>query len=187
MTAADTQPMATPVPRPAPAPRASAGASRIAVGCAIAIVAVGGVALRDAALALGWIRGGPWLPPALRAIAELRPAWWLTPAGAALAVVGVALCVVACAPRRRTARPLTAATAVYVRRADVVTVAAAAARDVPGVLNCRATASRRAVTVRCRITGGQLGDDVRAAVSEQLGRLDPAPRVVVRLRTEQPS
>ena len=145
------------------------------------------MALRDAALALGWIRGGPWLPPALRAIAELRPAWWLTPAGAALAVLGVALCVVACAPRRRTACPLTAATAVYLRGADVAIVAATAARDVPGLLNCRAKSTRRAVTLRCRITGGQLGDDIRAAVSEQLQRLDPAPRVAVRLRTEQPS
>jgi hypothetical protein len=175
--------------RPAPAPVAAAGASRAAVVLAIGVTAIGGVAVRDALVALGWVGGAQWLPPVIDAVDGLAPRPWMVAAGAALTVVGLLLMVVALLPRRRTAVALTADSAVYLHAKDVAKLASAAAGTVPGVLEARTTSSRRKAVVRCRVTGAtrEVRDAVTEAVSRELAALQNPPRTVVHVRTESTS
>ena len=177
------------VPRPAPAPVAAAAASRVAVVLALALAAVGGVGIREALVGLGWISGVAWTPPVVDVMNGLTPDGWMFAAGAILGLMGIALMVLAVLPRRTRGLPLSAATAVYLDRADIPKLADAAARDVPGVLDARSSASRRKVVVRCRVTGQtqELRQAVADVVSQEFADLQTPPRVVVRIRTESSS
>jgi hypothetical protein len=176
-------------PRSAPVPLAAAGAARTGALLALALIALGAIGIRDAVVAAGWARGRPWIPAAATALDGLRPAPWIFAVAVAAGLVGAALIAVAIAPRRRTAVPLTAGSAVYLARDDVAKVAAAAARDVPGVLSARATSSTRRVVVRCAVTA----DDpavralVETAVATGLEVLQRVPTIVVRTRAESRS
>lgn len=175
--------------RRAPVPLAATGASRVAVALALAVVAAGVVGIRDGLAAAGWIGGGQWLPSAIDAVDGLGPAAWMVPAGVGVGAVGIALMVIAVLPRRRTAVPLNAESAVYLARGDVGKLASGAASSVAGVLEARTTSSRRKAVVRCLVTGREheLREQISAAVSEELGVLSTPPRVVVQIRTESTS
>ena len=176
--------------RPGPTPVAAAGASKIAVVLALVLAAVGVVAVRDAVIGLGWASGSTWLPAVADTIDGVSPGGWLIPAGVALAVVGLALMVVALSPRRRTAVAVRAETPVYLTVDGIAKLATARARDVAGLVDARATASRRRVVLRCRVTrddSGALRRTVADAVTQTLGALERPPRVVVRTRTEETS
>lgn len=174
-------------PRTAGPPRAVAPPSRVAVILALLLIAVGVVAMRDAALAAGWLSGQPWIPPALRAVDGLRPGAWTGPAGIVVAVLGAALVVIGIAPRRVTARTIDAATSVYLTDSDVRHLVNTRAADVAGVLRASTSAKRRRVIVRCVVTGGDT--DVREHVADEVTRalapLRTPPRVIVRTRTEK--
>ncbi len=177
-------------PRPGPVPVAVAGAGKVAVVLALALAACGVVAVRDAVIGLGWASGSTWLPAVADTIDGITPGGWLIPAGVALAVVGLALMVIALSPRRRTAVAVRAETAVYLSVDGIAKLAAARARDVAGVVDARATASRRRVVLRCRVTrddSGALRRSIADAVTQSLGTLERPPRVVVRTRTEETS
>lgn len=175
--------------RPAQAPVAAAAASRAAVVLALIVVALGVSAIRDALVDLGWIGGASWLRPVIDVLDGLRPATWTVAAGAILGVLGLILVVTAVLPRRKTALPVAASTTAYLHRADVPKLANAAAREVPGVLDARSSASARKVVVRCRVTGHaqELRQAVADAVAEQLDILRKPHRVVVRVRKETKS
>lgn len=176
-----TDVVTTPAARP---PLAVAKAAFLAAFLAMVLIAIGVLGVRDAAVAAGWLRGELLIPKGFDAIAEFGPQSWMVPAGVALAVLGVALAVLALLPRRPTAVPVEAATAVYIGHGDVARVASAVALDVPGVLAATSTASSRRVVVRCQATG--TGDEVRdlvaAAVADALEPLRHTPRVAVRIR-----
>ncbi|HKV18115.1 MAG TPA: DUF6286 domain-containing protein, partial [Mycobacterium sp.] len=163
--------------RQAPATVAAAAASRASVLLAVGVIALGAIGIRDALIAVEWIGGPQWLPPVIDAVDGLAPAAWMVAAGAVLGVLGVALMLIAVLPRRRTALPLTAQTAVYLRRADVAKAASAAAREVPGVLDARTTSSRRKAVVRCRVTGAtqEIREAVVDAVTDELAILQTPP------------
>jgi hypothetical protein len=173
--------------RSAPAPVAAAGASKVAVVLALLLAAVGVVAVRDAAVGLGWAAGQMWLPAVASGVNGLTPQPWFVPAAAVSIVVGLILVTVAVSPRRRTAVPVRAQTPVYVSVDAVAKLAAARARDVAGVVDARATASRRKVMVRCRVTGDEAAvkRSVADAVTESLSALTRPPRTVVRTRVEE--
>jgi hypothetical protein len=177
------------VSQPAPAPVAAAVASRAAVLLALLVVAAGGVGIREALVDLGWIGGSHWLRPAVDVLNGLTAATWMVGAGTILGALGIAMMVLAVLPRRDTALPLSAQSAVYLERADVAKLADAAARGVPGVLDARSKVSRRKAVVRCRVTSPtqELPRSVTAAVSRELDMLQTPPRVVVRIRTENDS
>lgn len=179
--------MSPPEPPPAAAPVASAAAARVGAALALGLVALGVVGVRDAAIAAGWIGGTPWVPAAADAVDGLTPSGWMPAAAVFAAVLGVALLGVAVAPRRRVAVPVTAASAVFLRRADVATIAATVARDVPGVLDARATASSRRLVVRCTVTTGDAGlrQRIEAAVATELAALHRVPAITVRARTAE--
>ncbi|TRW86350.1 hypothetical protein FK535_07795 [Mycolicibacterium sp. 018/SC-01/001] len=174
--------------RPAPVPVAAAAASKVAVVLAILLAALGVVAVRDAIVGLGWASGSTWLPAVADAVDGFEAADWLTVAGVAAVLVGLALIVLALKPRRRTAVAVTAQTPMYLTVDGVAALAGAAARDVPGVVDARATSSRRRVVIRCRVTRDDR-DAVRGiitdAVTRRLSPLQSPPRVVVRTRTEE--
>jgi hypothetical protein len=170
----------------APAPVAAAAASRAAVLLALLLAAVGGIGIREALVGVGWISGALWTPRVVDTLNGLTPAGWMSAAGVIVGLLGLALMVLAVLPRRRTGIPLSADTAVFLDRAALPKLVGAAARDVPGVLDARTTASRRKVVVRCRVTGQtpELRQEVADAVSQELEALQTPPRIVVRIRTE---
>lgn len=175
--------------RPAPPPLGAAKAGYVAAILALALTGIGVVGVRDAAVHVGWLAGTPWLAGLLNDVGEVAPQTWMTPAGVGVAVLGLALVVVACLPRRSTAVAVSADSAVYLRIGDVGRVASAAAADVPGVLSATSSASSRRVTVRCRVTDD--GDGVRALVTDAVGAalqpLQHIPRITVRVTQERDS
>jgi hypothetical protein len=174
---------------PAPAPVAPAGATVVGFGGSLALVGLGAIAIRDALVATGLVGGEQWLPAVGRAITGIQPAPWTIPLAVALAVVGLLFVAIAFAPRRRTAVPLSAGTAVYLGNRDVATVARVTAAQVPGVLDARASSSRRRVVVSCGTTSD--AQNLRATVTDEVTRalntLERRPRVVVRTRSEKSS
>lgn len=187
MTIAETRATDETTTSSAQPPLAVAKPAFVAAFLALLLVAAGVLGVRDAAVAVGWLRGDLLIPKGVNAIAEFGPQQWMVPAGVALAVLGVALAVLALFPRRPTAVPVEAATTVYVGHGDVARIASAVTLDVPGVLKATCTASSRTVVVRCRVTGH--ADDVRvlvtAAVADALEPLRHTPRIVVRVRKEE--
>lgn len=174
--------------RPAPVPVAAAAASKVAVVLAILLAAVGVVAVRDAVVGLGWASGTTWLPVAADAVDGFAPVAWLTAAGVAVVLIGLALVVLALKPRRRTAVAVTAQTPMYLTVDGIAALAGAAARDVAGVVDARATSTRRRVVVRCRVTrddSSAMRATIDEAVTRHLSVLQNPPRVTVRTRTEE--
>ena len=174
--------------RAAPVPVAAAAASKVAVVLSILLAALGVVAVRDAVVGLGWASGSQWLPVAADAVDGFAPADWVTVAGVAVVLIGLLLVVLALKPRRRTAVAVTAQTPMYLTVDGIAALAGAAARDVAGVVDARATSSRRRVVVRCRVTGddsGALRAGITDAVTRSLSALQSPPRVVVRTRTKE--
>ncbi len=183
--AAAAQPVSV---RPAPAPVAAAAASKVAVLLAILLAALGVVAVRDAVVGLGWASGATWLPAAADAIDGFEPVDWLTIAGVAVVLIGLLLIVLALKPRRRTAVAVSAQTPMYVTVDGIAALAGTAARDIAGVVDARATSSRRRVVVRCRVTrddSGAMRTTISDAVTRSLSSLQNPPRVVIRTRTEE--
>lgn len=79
------------------APRRAALASYSGVLIALALVAAGAVAIREALTP-----ADPWIAPALRWLVDVQWQWWVWPCAGAVAVLGLVLLVVSVAPRRRT-------------------------------------------------------------------------------------
>ncbi|MDF0531977.1 hypothetical protein P0W64_19015 [Tsukamurella sp. 8F] len=94
-----------PEPRRA-GPKRMAGASTVATLVAIALVAAGVIALRDTLIHLGWIGGAAWCPGVATALGGAHWSWWTWPAAVAVGVIGLALLVLAVAPRRVRAVPV---------------------------------------------------------------------------------
>ncbi|MBI5339921.1 MAG: hypothetical protein HZB45_19765 [Mycolicibacterium rufum] len=190
MTTLETPPSQNVSLRSGPVPVAAAGASKVAVVLALVLAAAGGVAVRDAVVGLGWASGSTWLPAVADTVDGITPGGWLIPAGVVLALLGLLLMVIALSPRRRTAVAVRAETPIYLSVDGIAKLAAARARDVAGVVDARATASKRRVVLRCRVTrddGGALRSTITDAVTQTLGALEHPPRVVVRTRTEETS
>ena len=157
----------------------------VGVLLALGLVALGVVAVHDALVPAALAGGPAWIDSAIDGLDGLEPAPWMVPAGIAMVIVGAWALVIALRPRRSTAIALAARTGVYLRPKDVARIARTSAEDVDGVTSARASATRRAVTLRVRATAtGQVAADVRAAVAEALSPLAVAPKVRVRVTTE---
>lgn len=181
-------PAATPqAPASAPPPLAPAAAHYVGVIGALLLIALGAVGIRDGIAAAGWITGTSWTRAAVTWSDGQSAHGWMVPVGAILAVVGLVLIGAALAPRRRKAIPVQAQTSVYLDVSDTATLAAAAARVVPGVTKATASATRRAVKVSARTTGPDVTTDaVSGAVRAAFAPLASAPRISVRTQTEGP-
>lgn len=187
-TASRVQP---PADAPAPMPPARQATGSGAVGVvgpvlAVLLLAAGVLLVRDALVAAGVLSGSSWLGAAAEGLRGTAPATWLVPAGAVVVLLGLWLVVTALRPRTRTAVPLTSQSGAFLRTRDVARLAAGAARDVDGVLDASASASRRKVTVTVSGTAAAgLREDVTSAVTDRLAALESAPRVSVAVRTAE--
>ena len=153
---------------------------------ALLLLAAGAVGIRDGAVGAGWIDGTPWTETAAQWVDGLAFAGWMIPIAIVSIVLGLFLLVAALKPRRRTALEVAAQTSVYIEPSGVARIAADAARSVDGVLDARASATRRSVTVRADITGDERSE-LEKAIADQVGiALEPltaAPKTKVRTRT----
>ncbi|MDA2892533.1 DUF6286 domain-containing protein [Mycolicibacterium sp. BiH015] len=165
-------------------PLAPAGASYLAAATAIILIVLGGVGVREALVAAGWISGASWIADTVSAADGAAPMSWTPFAGIAAGILGIILVGVALKPRRRRAVRARAQSAVFVDVTDIARIASASAQAVPGVVSARSTASRRTLTVRCEVSGtpeADLNNAVNRAVTTELAALEHAPRIRVRM------
>ncbi|TPG33030.1 DUF6286 domain-containing protein [Mycolicibacterium hodleri] len=169
------------------APVAAPTAGYVGALVALLLLAVGAMALRDAAVDWGWLRGAPWITTAISGLDGLTHQVWMLPAGVVAVLLGLWSITAGLRPRRRTALAVSARTSVWIPRADLARLATAAADTVPGVLSAKASASLRTVSVTAVVTtGGDAALDaaINAAVTEALnGFIVDTPRIKVRTRT----
>lgn len=158
---------------------------RAGVLVALVVLALGVAAIRDALIAADLVSGKPLTSTVIDTVDGLSAANWMLPAGIVLALAGLWLIAASVWRRSWRAAALSAETGVLVTRRAIGRIAAAAARDVPGVVDASARSHRSWVLVRVGTDGEQSTEsEVRAAVAERLAGLDPPPsvRTVVRRR-----
>ncbi len=145
------------------------------------LLGVGVVGVQAALVAAGVLTGTAWLTWVIQQVDGLAPAGWMVAAGVVLVLLGLWLLLTALRPRPRTAVALTAATGVFLKPRDLSRLAVAAADQVDGVQDAKATASRSKVSMQIVSTGGgNVADEVRAAVTERLEALEKPVKVTVR-------
>lgn len=175
------------LPAPGPVPVAPAAARRVAVLLALLLLIVGVVALREAGVLLGWVRGAPWVGASVAAVNGLHSQWWMIPAGVGAALVGGWLVFLAGWPRRKTVVAVDAAGSVWMRPRDVARLASYAASSVAGVDVLHAEADRRKVVLYVGLTGADPDAAVKGAITAAVGSateiLLPPPRISVRIGT----
>lgn len=89
------------------APRRAAGASIATAPLLLALLVLGGLAVRDTIVSLGWAAGDRWLDAVPRIADDVRWDWWAWPATIGAIVVGLVLLVAAVKPRRHSHTPVT--------------------------------------------------------------------------------
>jgi len=145
------------------------------------LLGVGVIGVQAALVAAGVLNGTAWLTWVIQQVDGLAPAGWMLPVGVVLVLFGLWLLLTALRPRPRTAVALTAATGVFLKPRDLSRLAVAAADQVDGVQDAKATASRSKVSMQIVSTGGgNVADEVRAAVTERLEALEKPVKVTVR-------
>lgn len=145
---------------------------------ALAALALGVAAVRDALIAADLVGGDSLTSVAVDAVDGLSAADWMVPVGIAVALAGLWLIAASLWRRSWRAAALSAETGVFVSRRAIERVAAATARDVPGVVDASAQSHRTWVLVRVGTDGERSTEaGVRAAVAERLEALDPPPAV----------
>lgn len=176
---------ATPAVEPAKAhaPVASSGASYVGVASSVVLIALGAIAIRDAAVMFDWTAGQPWSGAAIDAVDGLQPEPWLLPAAVVVAIVGLVCVIAALKPRTKIGREVTARTSVYLEDDAVARLAGNAVRGVPGVLKAHVRASRSKVVVQADVTTAAISSEtVTAAVRDALQPLTRQPSVKVRTK-----
>ncbi|MGV0583216.1 hypothetical protein ABQE45_05640 [Mycobacteroides chelonae] len=83
-------------------PHRVAGSTITSILIAVALVAIGVIVLRDAAIGVGWIGGPAWTAEATRWVQHVHWMWWTWPAAVAAGIAGLSLLVLTVKPRRRT-------------------------------------------------------------------------------------
>ena len=148
MSAADTTPETATrrsAGTPLPAAKTPVGPGAIAaLGLLWSVLLLGaGVLGVQAALAgAGLLSGTAWLTWVIQHVDALTPAGWMLPVGLVLGLLGLWLLAAGLRPRPRTGVALTAASGVFLKARDLSRLAVAAADQVDGVQDAKATASR---------------------------------------------
>lgn len=176
----------TPLP-PAKTPIGPGTISGLGLLWAVLLIGLGVLGLQAALVYAGALTGTSWLTWLIQHLDGLAPAAWMLAVGIVLVLVGLWLLLTALRPRPRTSVALTAATGVFMKPRDLSRLAIAAADDVDGVQDAKASATRGKVTVRIVGTGDpQIRDRVQTAVSERLSALDKPVKVTVRAQGGTP-
>ena len=179
------------MPPPGRAPVAVPAAGYVGTLIALLVLGLGVIALRDSAVAAGWLDGQPFLVAAIGWIDGLGFDWWMIPVGVLSIVVGAWWILVALRPRRHTAVAVKAASGVWIGPADLARLASHAAETVPGVTGARSSATLRRITVTADATPSDddpgLDAAVTAAVRNAVDVVASPPTLRVRTRTEKPT
>jgi hypothetical protein len=183
--------MTTPTtPEPGPAsglkkivpPTATPGAVWITSVFALALIALGGVAIRDICVDQKWITGSQWIAAASRWIAKLSWQGWFWAVAVALIVVGLLFVWTSIRPRTKTHIALDGAGTVdgyspstWTRKVDVARRASAIARQAAGVTKADTTVKRRKVITRITTTdeAPASSDAVRDAIAAAIAPVLP--------------
>lgn len=119
-----------------------------------------------------------WLGSVISGLDGLAPSSAVAAAAALAAVLGLLLVLAAFSRRTRRALVLRGDLGAHLTTRDVARLAAGAARQVDGVLEASAAATRRKVTVEVTTTGDDATrSDVQREVERALSALSSAPRV----------
>lgn len=165
--------------RPTGAPPVAA----VALLLAVLLLALAVVLGRDVLVAAGAVSGEPWTTGWLTAVDGLEPQSWMVPGGIVTALVGLWLVVAALRRRPRPDVELGTSGAIWVDRGDTARLAQTAALTADGVLDARATRTRRGVRVTVTTTASDVSPvvaDVRSQVERTLSELSPTPSVSVK-------
>ncbi|MBO9553230.1 hypothetical protein [Cellulomonas sp.] len=171
----------------------TARAGWLGIVLAVLVVTLGVLCVREALVADARIDGRPWLAPAVDGLDGLGPSVALAATGVVVALVGLWLVLQAFGRRRRTRLPVSvpgsaagAPTGTTIGVVDAARLARVAALDVDDVLDARATANRRTVTVTVTVPPGvQVDAPVRTAVAAQLAPLSTPPSIKVVSRVSE--
>ncbi len=184
-TSAETSVPSAALPAPGRPPVAAPTAGYVGAVIALMLLFAGAVALRDAAVIVGWLRGSPWTTTVISGLDGLTHRGWMTAVGVVAILIGLWTVAAALRPRRRTAFVVPARTSVWIAKPDLARLAGAAAETVPGVLAARAAASLRTVKVTADVTAGDpaVKAAIATAVADAIGGFITAPRIKVRTRS----
>jgi Family of unknown function (DUF6286) len=160
---------------------------------AVVAIGIGVVGIHDALVywtrSGSWdlisVHGATWTGATIHWVENLTPQLWMTFAGAALALVGIWLVVLALKPRRVRGVTVTSSTYMWVEHSGVGRLAVAAAAQVPGVRSASGSAGRRTVNVTVEAGSGdsqQLATSVRDAIAARLAPLAKAPKITVSVK-----
>lgn len=167
-----------------PAPTSAPPATAWAVVLAVVTAAVGVLLLRDAAVVSGLLDGSPVTSTVVDKLQSVRPQGWYLPAGVVVALLGLWLVVASLRPRPRRDLAVGDTSLVWLTPSATASIARSAASVVDGVVEARATATRRTVRVVTRTTSAdpEVASRVTAAVEDSLQGLATAPAVRVNTR-----
>ncbi|GAA2058942.1 DUF6286 domain-containing protein [Williamsia deligens] len=173
-------------------PTATPGAVWTTSLFAIALIALGGIAIRDICVDQKWISGSEWIAAASRWIGRLSWQGWFWAVAIALIVVGLLLLWTAIRPRTKTHIALDGAGTVdgyapstWTRKVDVARRASAVARGVAGVTAANTNVKRRKVVTRITTNDEAPADAdaVRTAVTAAVTPVLPKHSVKVKTHT----
>lgn len=171
-------------------PKAAPAAAPVAVLLALAVFALGVIAVLDALTATPVLSHPHWVTDVARNLDGVTAKGWMVPAGIAAVIVGLVLVVIALKPRRKTGIEVASSVAMWTRPGDVARLATDSAAAQASVLRASSTATARKVTVTVHTAVSDTSDtsditsEVKAAVGARLAALTTEPRVTVRARTE---
>lgn len=170
-------------------PTATPGAVWITSLFALALIAVGAIAIRDICVDQKWIGGSQWIAAASRWIADLSWQGWFWAVAIALIIVGLLLVWTAIRPRTKTHIALDGAGTVdgyspstWTRKVDVARRASAVARQAKGVTKAESTVKRRKVITRITFADESpaSADAVRDAITAAIAPVLPKHTVKVK-------
>ena len=175
--------------RAARTPVGVGSAPLVALVVALLLIALGVVAVRDALVEAGALGGTSWTQGAIDWVDGTEPTAGVVAASLAVIVLGLLLLVPVFWRRPRKAVALDSRTGVFLRTPDLAKIARATTRDIDGVTDVRARASRRKIVVTAHtIIAKDEAREVRNTVSDQLVQMQTALakplRAKVRIKSE---
>ena len=169
-------------------PTGPAAAVIVGFVLALALLALGVVAVWDALIKAGAVHRGALIPRAVRFLAGWTASTTVLVLSIVCILAGIVFLVLALKRRSRPELQLAAAIPVHLGRSDVARLAATAADRVDGVMSASATATRRKVSVVVQVTGEapEIAEAVTSEVTAHLTGIQTrlrgaAPTVTTRM------
>ncbi|MEV8377700.1 DUF6286 domain-containing protein [Kribbella sp. NPDC056861] len=171
---------------PAKKPTAVPAAATVGIIAALAVTAVGAVAVRDTLVSTGAITGDSWIEWVLGKAEVLKPVDWMIPAGIIALLLGVWVLIAALKPRKATHLAVGDA-GVWIRSRDAARLATNTAATVDSVTSAGTKAKGRKLWVTATATGdtSRVRDDLTTAIAQRLQAVTPIPRVRARVTVEE--